>query len=192
MKWILAGVLAVACRHPIETIPYTADMLASIDVFDGLQSSGGEIRIAWPSGHKAPAAGTRFVAIDRTGFVAILESGALEDGQLHTRALTELRPCHRCTVVGPTRAALPHGRVLHHLRPLTWFIHPGDPEWTVNRTIDLDGDGRVDLEQRRRCAATTHSGCSDRICERVCFAIHGHPEHCEHTASEIDNCDDEP
>jgi hypothetical protein len=176
-----ALVLAVvACGHPVETVPYAPEMRGSLDVYDGLQQRGGEIRIRWPSERPPPARGTRFVAIDRDGFVAILETtGAIDEHALRTRALTPLRQCRKCAVVGPTRAALDRARVVDPgRRPLEWFIRPDDPEWVLDRKLDLDGDGHGDLDVRRRCAQTTGWGCSDQVCERICFAIPGHSEHC--------------
>jgi hypothetical protein len=40
--------------------------------------------------------------------------------------------------------------------------------WRAALVVDLDGDGRHDLEHVLRCNAYQPSGCNDRVCSETC------------------------
>lgn len=67
--------------------------------------------------------------------------------------------------VGPLDGPLPHARMK---RPK---LHPLDEQWRTVLKLDLDGDGRFELQEARRCGHMVPSGCSDEVCDKVCSAV---------------------
>lgn len=84
-----------------------------------------------------------------------------------------LRPRYRAQLLdraeAPILALGPVHRALRDARATDVGEH-GEPgrEWRREVSVDVDGDGRDDLEGVVRCGHYIPSGCSDEVCDRVC------------------------
>jgi hypothetical protein len=131
----------------------------------------------------APPAGSRFIVLDESGYLGTLEvlPASWQVGpscrscrQWERTAIWEISPPRSpqgaITAVGPTTSSVPHARVL--VEPST-ALNDGSVG-TIERAIDLDGDGRADLRRiRMRCAGdgTPDLRMSDYLCGHEHYAV---------------------
>lgn len=122
--------------------------------------------LAWPGGDEERMNGALFALLDHAyvGLVRVRGRSAVDcdhcAGTLIEAELVEGRPCAACTAIGPLSDA-PRRATRVHLAD--W-----DREselWVATESIDLDGDGRPEIEEVYRCGHRRPSGCAHSVCD---------------------------
>jgi hypothetical protein len=136
------------------------------------QNRTGHVLLRWDGDYDGTRA--RYALIDVTGYRGLVENrgrsdvdcdhcpGPLVDGILMSGPGPR---DYGAVAVGPVDGPLPHAR-MRQAPP-----HDLDDTWRPVVQIDLDGDGRWDLESVQRCGHSVRSGCAGEVCDMTCVAV---------------------
>jgi len=134
-----------------------------------LIASGGETipatnppTLNW-QGH-APQTGAKFALFTTEGYAGLVRILGLvpnESERVQVELLDGRIPGNFQTL-GPVSGALEKLKV----QEVEGEVYPAT--WRAALVVDLDGDGRRDLERVLRCNAYQPSGCNDRVCSEIC------------------------
>lgn len=181
--WLLCACLfaLAACPAPRLVTPTTSSgaglpsLSLSARQKSNLDRSAGEkaMLLQWRGSFPESMKGKLFVLIERTGYIgtAIVRGASTlscDDcpGPLVEAEVTDGQICSSCTAFGPVASPLPKARWTR----FSGFDTEGE-RWQVLESIDLDGDGKWDLEQVSRCGDKTASGCNKRVCNKLCTGM---------------------
>jgi hypothetical protein len=97
-------------------------------------------------------------------------------------------PLSPIVAVGGVAGSLPRARAER------FEVASPDSEWKRELAVDLEGNGSFEVERVVRCDRTAPSGCSDRVCDRICRATRtvGDPavraQSCAGFIPDVDDC----
>ena len=164
------GAILVACRPAQE--PTSTSGLRIIAVDADPQKRSGHLLLRWEGEYDGRQA--LYALVDEKGYRGLVESGdrypidcdhcpgPLIDGRLDSgRGPSE----YGAIAVGPVSGPMPRAN-MKRVKP-----HSLDATWRAITKVDLDGDGRWDLEEVRRCGHTVRSGCTSEVCDMTCTAV---------------------
>lgn len=112
----------------------------------------------------APRTGSTFALIASKGYaglVRILEFVPNESKRVRVELLDGKIPAN-FRAVGPVGGPLEKLK----MREVEGTVFPAT--WQAALVVDVDGDGRSDLEHVSRCNAYQRSGCNERVCSEIC------------------------
>lgn len=168
--WLLVGASLVACR-PAQ-VPSTTSGMRIVAVDADPAKRPGHLLLRWEGPYDGEHA--LYALIDEKGYRGLVQSGdrsttdcdhcpgPLVDGQLDSGPGPSE---YGAIAVGPVDGPMPRAN-MKRVKP-----HALDQTWRAVTKVDLDGDGRWDLEEVRRCGHTVRSGCSDEVCDMTCTAV---------------------
>lgn len=165
--WVCA---LAACGAP-RAAPHAATAAVGLRIV-GAELADGDTLLRWPLG--MPVAYGSYALIDDAGYagtVRVVGPSKIDCDDCGVTLLAVTATDHRhacraaCVAVGPVNATLSRARIA---------ALPGaareDATWQTTLEVDVDGDGRWDLDAVARCGGTTPSGCSGQVCNRLCTA----------------------
>lgn len=164
----------VGCaRGTTATVPAAAGVEHVVAVVPDPQKRSGVLLLQWDG--ELGSLGDRMALLDDTGYHGLIRTRARSTvdcdhcpGPLVEAVLLEGRgPSDVGSIaVGPVAGPLPRARLARS---------SGDrgrtASWQPVLRIDLEGDGRWDVDEVQRCGHTVASGCSASVCDMICTAI---------------------
>lgn len=167
--WLIA-LAALGCR-PVD-VPSSVTGLRIVAVDADPAKRPGHLILRWEGEYDGEHA--LYALIDERGYRGLVQSGdrAAADCDHCLGPLVEAEldsgpgPTEQGTIaVGPVTGALPRARMKR--------LNAGalGAKWQAIVKVDLDGDGRWDMEQVQRCGHVVRSGCSDEVCDMACTAV---------------------